>query len=353
VTQRRTRIFNAVFLALGLALLVVVLVRMDASEVWDHVVDAGWFLVPAFGAYLGSLLASTLAWGRLFPPGHRARFRTLFSAFWAGHGMNMVAPGGATGVVLKGTLLAREVDGEEVTASLVTYSYFDAVSMISFTVLGPLLCLFWFDVPTRVVAVLAATSGFFAVAALGLRVLLRRGLVAQAVRTFGRVPWLRPRNLERLQARAMRVDERVRAFRQAQPADFRATVLYMVAVRMFQVLEAWFLLLPLIPDETAGELLLLALLTQAASQLINWVGAFIPGRVGVAEGGIALLFELLGIGSVVGLAFALLRRGRKILGAAVGLTIGAVMQARPPRRVPEALEDAAHPLPLGPTDSEA
>lgn len=353
MTQRTTRILNGLFLALGLALLVVVLVRMDAAVVWRHVRDAGWVLLPAFGAYVVSLVLSVLAWRRLFPPAHRARLRTLLTVFWTGHAVNMVTPGGATGTVLKGTLLAREVDGEEVTASLVTYSYFDALTMIVTTVIGPVLCLLWFDVPTRVVAMLAGASAILAVGALGLRALLRRGLVGQVVRTFGRLPLLRPRNLERAEARAMRVDERVRAFRQARPRDLRAAILLMAGVRAAQVLEAWFLLVPLMPEQNAGELLLLALLTQSASQLIQWLAAFVPGRIGVAEGGIALLFELLGFGSVPGLAFGLLRRARKVLSTIIGLAMGAVIQARPLRKAPPDLEDAAHPVPLGPADSDA
>lgn len=353
MTPRTTRILNGVFLVLGIALLVGVLVRMDAGEVWRHVTDAGWFLLPAFGAYLLSLFLSVLAWGRFFPREHRARFTTLFTVFWAGHAVNMVAPGGATGTVMKGTLLAREVDGEEVTASLVTYSYFDALTMIVSTVVGPILCLFWFDVPTEVVALLAGASAVLAMGALGLRALLRRGLVGQAVRTFGRLPLLRPRNLERVEARAMRVDQRVRAYRKAQPADFRSALALMAGVRVAQVAEAWCLLVPLMPEQGWGELFLLALLTQSASQLIQWLAAFVPGRIGVAEGGIALLFQLLGFGSVTGLAFGLLRRARKVLGTVIGLGIGAVIQARPPRRVPPELEDAAHTVPLGPADSDA
>jgi hypothetical protein len=350
VTLRHTRILNGLFLALGVALLVVMLLRLDAAEVWERILASGWALVPAFGAYCGSLLVSTLAWGRLFPREHRARFGPLFAAFWAGHAVNMVTPGGATGTVLKGTLLARRIDGEEVTASLVTYSYFDAVSMICFTTAGPLLCLLWYDVPAQVVGGLLALSGVLGLGALGLRVLLRRGLAADAVRLAGRVPFLRLRNLERLEERAGRVDVRVQEFRRSQPADFRATVAFFVMARAFQVLEAFFLLLPLVPEESAGGLLLLALLTQSTNQLINWLAAFVPARVGVAEGGIALLYQLLGMGAGVGLAYGLLRRARVVVGVSIGLVIGAVLQARAPRSAQIAADAGGSPLTLGRTD---
>jgi uncharacterized protein (TIRG00374 family) len=353
VSQRVTRIVNVVFLVLGIALLVAVLLRLDAGHVWRHVRAAGWFLVPAFFAYASSLAMSAASWGRAFPPAHRVRFRVLYAVFWAGHAINQVAPGGATGTVVKGTMLARAVDGEEVTASLVTYSYLDAVSVILMTLIGPVLCLVWFDVPRDVVALLALASGVLALGVFGLRVMLRRGLVGHAVRLFRRLPVVRARNLERLQERALRVDERVRAFRQARPGDLRATVAWMAGARAAQVAEAWLLLGALMPEHPSGELFLLALLTQSASQLIQWVAAFVPGRIGVSEGGIALLFELLGFGSVVGLAFGLLRLARKVVGVSMGLVIGAVLHARPPRRIPPELEDAAHPVPLGPTDSEA
>ncbi|HEY3351646.1 MAG TPA: lysylphosphatidylglycerol synthase domain-containing protein [Polyangia bacterium] len=58
---------------------------------------------------------------------------------------------------------------------------------------------------------------------------------------------------------------------------------------------------------------------------------FIPAQAGAAEGGMALAFATLGLGSPAGLAVALARRGRQLITTAAGLTLLLVLEGRPPR----------------------
>ncbi|MBW1810873.1 MAG: hypothetical protein JRJ87_21960, partial [Deltaproteobacteria bacterium] len=103
---------------------------------------------------------------------------------------------------------------------------------------------------------------------------------------------------------------------------FMRAVTLLIVVRVLQVAEVWIILLALLPDKGAGWLLLLSLLTQAISQLLTWVLSIVPGQIGVAEAGSALLFKLLYLDPLVGFSMELIRRIRKILGIVIGLLIG-------------------------------
>jgi hypothetical protein len=112
-------------------------------------------------------------------------------------------------------------------------------------------------------------------------------------------------------------------------------VLYLLAARLCTAAEAAFLLAAITPGQGPLWIVLMAMLMQATTQLIDWIGAFVPGRVGVAEGGVALLFELRGKDPVTGLSVELLRRARKVLGIAIGIVIGGVVELRHRPRTPQ------------------
>ena len=63
------------------------------------------------------------------------------------------------------------------------------------------------------------------------------------------------------------------------------------------------------------------LMFEGVSKLANSVGALVPGRLGIAEGGSAALATGLGIGSSVGVAVVLMRRVRGLLWSIVGVTL--------------------------------
>ena len=78
----------------------------------------------------------------------------------------------------------------------------------------------------------------------------------------------------------------------------------------------------LVPGRPVWWLALVAILTQAATQLLSWVMTFVPSQIGVAEGNTTGLYRLLGLDPLVGLTMEVLRHLRLPLGIAVGLTLG-------------------------------
>ena len=90
-------------------------------------------------------------------------------------------------------------------------------------------------------------------------------------------------------------------------------------MRLCQIGEVGFLLYPLIGGR---HVVLLAVLMQTVSQIINWAAAFIPGKLGVLEAGNIGLFKLAGLDPTAAFAVVLARRVRTILGIGIGLLLG-------------------------------
>lgn len=348
--KKVARRFNLAMVVLGIALFVVLLVEMDAESVGEQLRIAGWSLLPAFAFYLLNLCASTMSWRETVQPGdhgHRPPFSPLLKAFWAGHGINGVGIA-AAGEVVKGNILARVVKGEEVVASLVIYGFINMATEITTTVIGAGICLLWLDLPRDVIWVIFAASLAFCVGILLLRWLIRARMAGRLVRLAGKLPFVNYVDAAKIEQKAEIVDERIRGYRKQRPASFRRAVAWAVVARVLRLGEFVVLLYALLPDRDLSFLVLFALLTQTTMQLITWSLAFIPGRVGVLEGGSALLFELVGLGPELGLSVAILRRVRRVAGLSVGLVIAAKASAFD--------EDAADPsddAPVPPVEVDA
>ncbi|MCC7009785.1 MAG: flippase-like domain-containing protein [Acidobacteria bacterium] len=90
------------------------------------------------------------------------------------------------------------------------------------------------------------------------------------------------------------------------------------------VLEAYVMLNALGALPTIGA----ALVFEVVSKLVNTAGSAVPGRIGISEGGSALLARALGYEASLGLSLALMRRVRAAIWTAVGLLMLVVQERR-------------------------
>jgi uncharacterized protein (TIRG00374 family) len=79
---------------------------------------------------------------------------------------------------------------------------------------------------------------------------------------------------------------------------------------------------------SGGTTLQTALVFEAVTKIVNTVGMLVPGRVGVSEGGSAVLAAALGLAASHGLSLALMRRVRALIWAGVGLAVMPLLEAR-------------------------
>jgi len=323
---------NTVGLLAGVGLLGALLWRTDTTELATRLSGAWMFFVPAFAAYVLNLVASSASWRATFGGSTHTQpsLRTMVMAFWVGHAVNGLTPGATAGEVVKSRILAREVGGEEAAASVVIYNYWNLVSTLAFTLLAPLLALPFLALPASVMWGIFGLGSVFGLGLLAVGLLLRRGLGRPAVRILAKLPFVHIKNLEQLERKAADVDARVRRFRKDEPAAHRRVLGFALLARLALTAESALLAWGVLPHHDLAYLLPLALLIQSASKLLGWLTAFVPGRVGVAEGGVMMLFGLLSLPTAAGLTYGVLGRLRHLLGMGIGMLIASF--AAPPKR---------------------
>lgn len=333
--KSRLTILNLAFLALGAGLLVFLLVRFDTDELLIRLRTAGWWMLPAFLAYLASLVGSTFAWRETIDPRHSdASYGQLLGAFWAGHALSAATPGGALGEFFKGSILAKSIEPRELFASLVLFGFVNSVVAIVVAFLAAVLGWVALALPTGLALVLVGGSIVMGVGLLLLYGVLRKGAAGGMVGLLMKLPFFDAAKLEAVRARACNVDRRILVFRRRRPEAYRACLVWSFVLRVAQVLEGYFLLRAVLPGESLGWTLAFAFVLQSATQIVLWVAAFVPSQLGVSEGATALLFSATGLDPLLGFSVEILRRLRRVLGIAIGLVIGAYMSVRFRRRAP-------------------
>lgn len=311
---------NSVFLAVGLVLFIVLLVQLDARTIATQLQRVGPFFLGAFLCYVGNLFFAALTWHATIEPRHsQASVIELWHAFWAGHAVNAVTPGGGAGEFLKASLLRGKLEGRELATSIILYNGINAAVTAAAAVVGAVICFVFLDVPRDATGVVLAGSIVVLVLFLILLWWIRSGAASHVVRFAKRLPFLRIGDEAALAEKATEIDRRMRVFMHSRPAALARAGFLSFCVRLLQVAETGLLLYPLMPGE---EVVLIAILMQTASQLIVWIAAFVPAKIGVLEGGNAGLFELAGLDPVTAFTVVLAKRLRMVLGIAIGLALG-------------------------------
>ena len=143
------------------------------------------------------------------------------------------------------------------------------------------------------------------------------GVVAPVLRVVRRVPLLRraARPLEKHQARIEELDQVITGFYHDSPRRFFLALAVDTLGRVIAVgeywLAAWALGVVLSP--------LQALVIGAVGALVVNVIFFVPLEVGVKEGGLFAVFQLLGLDPALGVFAAIVQRLREFVWIAVGL----------------------------------
>ncbi len=319
------RTVNVTLLLGGLFLLAFLIYHLDFQLVLERLGLVGWCFPLAFLAYLASMALSTLGWYWLIDPARsRVSFPRLLGIFWAGHAINQLTPGGTLGEVLKGSLSRDAMEGEEIVTSLVVDNYLNLVTTQLLVLLGPVVCLVLSPLPRPIVWAMLAVSLVFCLPLFCYRYFMRRSASESLLRLSGKIRFLRVRTPESWLEKARIIDRRLRDYRARLGSRFFGVVAALLLVRAMQVLETFLLLWPMLGEQGWRQVLLISFLTQSAGQLISWAAAFVPGQIGVLEGGIASLYHLLGLDPITGLSLELMRRLRKIIGISIGLIVGAL-----------------------------
>lgn len=300
--------------ALGLALFGWFVHRAGVGEIARAFANLSWFaplvLVPYGIVYIIDTAGWRFAFGRGGAPG--VRFGTLLRVRWAGESVNAVVPSAyIAGEAVKVQLLhKRRVPRMLGASSVVAGKTAQTVAQVAFIALGAAAGAMHLptDSPARHGMLLITAFGVVVVVLLFL--LQRRGM-------FRTLSALVPIRALSSRAESLRqLDERLFDFYRKDRRHFLFSTTTYFAGWLADTIEILLVshLLGMPIDFSQ------ALAIEAFIGVAKALGIFVPGALGVQESGIVFLCYLFGVPPALGVAYAIIRRGRDVIYAAIGWT---------------------------------
>ncbi len=319
--KNKLQILNTLFFIAGIILFVLLIKQLKPTEVFLRLKTVGWYFIVAFALHGITLLTSTAAWQAVIDKDKsNATYLKLAAAFWYGHTINFLTPAATLGEVSRFSMLKDKVDSSELVASLISFNFFTAVSQQIFNLLGPFLALAVLNLPGNIMWLVAGLSIVMLIPSMVIFIFIKKGAILKLAHLVCKIPLLKG-YADPLSEKAIQVDSAIHNFMK-RPADVKKALFWTLLARLAGPLEVWMLMLIFLPEHSYVELFILSLAVQTTGQLISWIMAIVPGQIGVAEGGFALLFNLLHFDPLAGFSIQLIRRLRMIPTVFVGLTIG-------------------------------
>jgi uncharacterized protein (TIRG00374 family) len=302
--------------------------------------STGWVLAPIVAVWGLVYVSNTVAWEQLLragtPPsasGSRGTipFLQAYAITIASFAINYVTPfvalGGEPFRVASAT---PWVGTDRAAASVVSFRVTHTLGQVLFWLIAVPVA--WVLLPHSVAtdAALALVAVVMCVAATFLVSLFRRGFLIRALAIVHRTPLLRrlgPR-IDQVRGTLEHIDEQMAALTSGERQHLIVAVIAEVLGRCLAMLEYFFIARAMglhIGYPTAFVI-------GAFSQLAINLTVFIPFELGSKEGGLYLIFELLGLPPALGVYASVLSRLRELTWIAIGLTMVWVSGRRTSRR---------------------
>lgn len=305
---------------LGLGLLVYVIHRVGFQPISDALrrVGFGFFLILGISGVRHVL--RTLAMRAAVPPEHR-RF-SFFQAFAARLGGESISfltfTGPLLGEATKVALLRKRVPLTYGVPALVVDNLLYNLSVVFFILSGSCVMLLTYRLPPLVYYVLI---GIAVVAALGIiaAALAARHRIMLLTRAVDQLARLRlsPKVILKRRHHIYHLESKVYDFYRHRPGDFFAMIGLDLLAHVSSVTEVYVALrlLGFLPH--LGQ----AYIVESLTKVINVVFAFVPGTIGVYEGGTEVVLETLGFATATGVTLALVRKAGIVFWTSIGLSV--------------------------------
>jgi Lysylphosphatidylglycerol synthase TM region len=315
--------FRLVALLAGLGIFVLLIVRTGpgtiAARIWEF--GAGFLLLILISGVRHIL--RTIAWYHSIEPGERqVRFRDLFGIRMVGEAVtDLTFLGPLLGETVKGLTLSQRISPEHSASSVVienlAYAFASGLVIVS----GLALFVSAFAMPPSV-----ETAGLGVLIVLFLFGVTVGLIVKKRYRIVGKVlDGLKKLKIDwgsYLQARRDKVDRfegNIHDFYRCHPVESIFILLLEILAIFTGVIEAYIILHLTVHRSS----FLAAFIIEAVNRVVNLFFAFVPLRMGVDEGGAALVVKAVGYGAAEGVSLAVIRKIRMLFWVAVGLLLAA------------------------------
>lgn len=311
---------QAVSLALGLALFVYLLYSVGARNVLHSIRLVGFgFLILILVSGVRQVLR-VVAWSKCIEAEQRGRVSLLelFNVRLAGEAIRYVSfTGPFLGEPSKAALIRKRLPMVHGLSSLIVENLTYTLAAILITISGMALLLVKFTL-TSGIKVMGVVIALFMVATAVLfqRLIARRSF--PLVRLMNWLERLTGKDWFRHKTESVRsVEENIYDFYHHRGSTFFLVLSLELGAHFTNIFEVY-LILRFISVRASFAT---AYIIEAMMKLVNFTFFFVPGQVGVFEGGHALLLKALGLGVATGVTLALVEKIRTLGWTAYGLLV--------------------------------
>ncbi|HSP62297.1 MAG TPA: lysylphosphatidylglycerol synthase domain-containing protein, partial [Pyrinomonadaceae bacterium] len=311
---------QALAFVLGALLLVYVIRAVGVQPIFAALsrVGFGFFLVVAMNGLRHVL--RTVAMSTSVPPEQRRfTFVQAFAARLGGESMSFLTfAGPLLGEATKVALLRKRVPLVHGVPALVVDNLLYNLSVVLVVFGGACLMLFAYPVPpvAREALILIAAVAFLGLVAAALATRRRVTLLTNIIDRLARSGF-RPNFLRTRRHHIYRVELTVYGFYKRRPGAFFSMIGFDMASHVTSVMEVYITLklLGFVPHFGAAYII------ESLTKVINFAFAFVPGTIGVYEGGTEIILKSLGFAVAAGVALAIVRKAAIVFWTVIGLFI--------------------------------
>jgi putative ABC transport system permease protein len=305
---------------LGLGLLVFVIRKVGLQPLFDALIKIGFgfFFVLAISGTRHVL--RTIAMSAAVPAEHRRfNFFQAFAARLGGEAISFLTfTGPLLGEATKVALLRKRVPLTYGVPALVVDNLIYNLSVVFFILSGACVMLFTYHLPPLVsdtlivIAVIAALGILAAALAASRRIMLLTWVIDLMARLR-----LSPKVILKRRQHIYHIESKVYDFYKHHPGVFFGMVWCNLLAHVSSVAEVYVTLRLLGFTPHLAQ----AYIIESLTKVINFVFAFVPGTIGVYEGGTEVILQALGFVAATGVALALVRKAGTIVWTSIGLLI--------------------------------
>ncbi|HEY6659758.1 MAG TPA: lysylphosphatidylglycerol synthase domain-containing protein [Pyrinomonadaceae bacterium] len=321
-TSRRSLVWlQALAFLLGLGLLIFVINRVGLQPLFDALLRVGFGFFVILGLSGLRHFLRTIAMRAAVPAEHRRiTFRQAFAARLGGEAISFLTfTGPLLGEATKVALLRKRVPLTYGVPALVVDNLLYNLSVVFFVLSGACVMLARYPLPTPVYLVLLAIAS---VAALGIliAVIAAKRRVMLMTWIIDRLAQLRlsPKVILKRRHHIYHLESKVYDFYKHHPAAFFAMIACNLLAHASSVVEVYLALKMLGFQPQWAQ----AYIIESLTKVINFAFAFVPGTIGVYEGGTEVILQKgLGFTPAAGLALALVRKAAIVCWTSIGLLV--------------------------------
>lgn len=319
--SRRRLLVSLLLAAAGLAVLVWTIERidLDAADLRAGFANVGWWFAAILLLAFVRFVLRARAWTALTFPA--VPLDAAVAATISGDAIGNVTPLGViASEPAKAFYLRRYADPAETLASLVAENFFYSISVAVYVIVAAAAMFAFFDLPPAIALVGQVSLGGMAaiLAGAGWLAFARPALASGLIR---RLPGAA---MERLAGKLRTFEDRVYGVAGRGPRAMAVVAACDVGFHLLSLVECW-LTFWLLAGETS---ILPALVFDGFNRVANVAFKAIPLRVGVEEGGTALIAAAIGLAAGDGFMLGIVRKVRMVVWAAVGIALAARRGAR-------------------------